>query len=115
MSKDAPAHREHVRPSPSERRPQPERAHPHGSPRRRVVTVGVVSLLAIFLASPLSFSADSDPTPPPLVKQDPLDGEHCVPMYAVSLPVFGHAGEMPRVDAASHRELTVTMKENNQA
>lgn len=50
-----------------------------------------------------------------LVDQKPLDGENCVPKYAVPLPVFGPAGSIPRVDASSHQNLTVTMKEINQA
>ena len=36
-------------------------------------------------------------------------------MFAVSLPVFGPAGSVPRVDAAAHPRLTVTMKEMTQA
>ncbi|MEJ0002867.1 MAG: multicopper oxidase domain-containing protein [Pararobbsia sp.] len=39
---------------------------------------------------------------------------NCFPKFAVSLPVFGPAGPIPRVDAAAHPSLTVTMTEINQ-
>ena len=49
-----------------------------------------------------------------LVQQNVLPGE-CIPQFAVSLPVFGPAGPIKRVDADSHPVLTVTMKEINQS
>lgn len=47
------------------------------------------------------------------IPQTKLDGS-CLPKFAVSLPVFGPAGSIPRVDAAGHPNLTVTMTETNQ-
>jgi FtsP/CotA-like multicopper oxidase with cupredoxin domain len=49
-----------------------------------------------------------------LVPQTPLPGS-CIPKFKVPLPVFGPAGSIPRVDAATHGSLTVTMKEIDQA
>ncbi len=49
-----------------------------------------------------------------LVPQIPLPGG-CIPKYAVPLPVFGPAGPIPRVDASSHPNLTVTLNEIEQA
>ncbi len=48
-----------------------------------------------------------------LLPQTKLDGR-CVPRFAMSLPVFGPAGSIPRVDAAAHSSLTVTMMETDQ-
>ncbi|HTJ94206.1 MAG TPA: hypothetical protein VL424_14020, partial [Pararobbsia sp.] len=45
--------------------------------------------------------------------QTKLDG-NCFPKFAVSLPVFGPAGSIARVDAAAHPNLTVTMVETIQ-
>ncbi len=50
---------------------------------------------------------------PTLFPQTKLDGS-CFQKFAVSLPVFGPAGPIPRVDAAAHPNLTVTMLEINQ-
>jgi spore coat protein A len=79
------------------------------APRRSAITLTVVSLWLMFLGTACSSYAS------PLVEQKPLDGANCVPKFAVSLPVFGPAGSVPRVDAASHPSLTVTMKEIDQA
>ena len=49
-----------------------------------------------------------------LVPQTALPGD-CIPQFAVPVPVFGPAGQTPRVDAARHTTLTVTMKEVDQA
>lgn len=48
-----------------------------------------------------------------LVTQTALPGD-CVPQFVVEMPVFGPAGDIPRVDAASHPSLEVTMKEIDQ-
>ena len=49
-----------------------------------------------------------------LIPQTALPGQ-CIPQFAVSLPVFGPAGPIKRVDAELHPALTVTMKEIDQA
>jgi spore coat protein A, manganese oxidase len=49
-----------------------------------------------------------------LVPQTPLHGS-CIPKFATPMPVFGPAGSTPRVLAAAHPNLTVTMKEIDQA
>ena len=48
-----------------------------------------------------------------LATQTALPGD-CVPQFKVEMPVFGPAGSLPRVDAARHSQLTVTMKEIGQ-
>ncbi|HMK55227.1 MAG TPA: multicopper oxidase domain-containing protein [Dissulfurispiraceae bacterium] len=48
-----------------------------------------------------------------LVPQTALPGQ-CVPQFAVSLPVFGPAGPIPRVNALANPLLKVTMKEIDQ-
>jgi FtsP/CotA-like multicopper oxidase with cupredoxin domain len=48
-----------------------------------------------------------------LVQQTALPGA-CIPQFAVSLPVFGPAGPISRVNAEHHPALTVSMKEINQ-
>ncbi len=78
------------------------------APRRSAMALSVASLLLILGVGTRSLGASS------LVPQEPLDPS-CIPMFAVSLPVFGPAGSVPRVDAAAHPYLTVTMKETNQA
>ena len=77
-------------------------------PRRSAIISSVALLLLILLGNARSSYASS------LVQQTPLE-DGCVPMFATSLPVFGPAGSVPRVDAAAHPYLTVTMKEINQA
>lgn len=77
------------------------------TPRRSAIALSAAALLLIFLGSvPSSYAS-------PLVYQKPLDGT-CVPKFAVSLPVFGPADSVPRVDAADHPNLTVTLTEINQ-
>jgi spore coat protein A, manganese oxidase len=84
--------------------------------RSNAASLYAISLLLLLLAGARSAYAQSPPFEgTPLIKQDPLDGDTCVPKFAVSLPVFGPAGSVPRVDAATHRKLTVTMKEIDQA
>ncbi len=78
------------------------------APRWSATILSVVSLLLILVVGTRSSSASS------LVPQDLLEA-NCIPMFAVSLPVFGPAGLVPRVDLAAHPRLTVTMKEINQA
>jgi spore coat protein A, manganese oxidase len=74
----------------------------------------MVSLLLILLGSGCGSSPSTLPKPsPPLFPQVQLAGK-CLPKFAVSLPVFGPAGSIPRVDAVSHPNLTVTMKKINQ-
>ncbi len=82
---------------------------------RIAAIVVVVSLLVVVSGFPNSSSAQAPGQQKPLVPQTQLDGETCVPKFAVRLPVFGPDGSVPRVDAASHRDLTVTMKEIDQA
>jgi spore coat protein A, manganese oxidase len=78
------------------------------APRRSAIALSAALLLLILLGNSPSSYASS------LVEQTPLDPS-CIPMFAVSLPVFGPAGSVPRVDTAAHPSLTVTMKEINQA
>lgn len=78
------------------------------APGRSAIILSVVSLLLFVWGSTRSSYASS------LVDQTPLD-PNCIPMFAVPLPVFGPAGSVPRVDAAAHPSLTVTMKEIDQA
>jgi spore coat protein A, manganese oxidase len=82
--------------------------------RLSAITARMIFLFLIFLGISASSYAQSPVQQEPLVKQDVLDGDACVPKFAVSLPVFGPSGSTPRVDAAAHRKLTVTMKEINQ-
>jgi spore coat protein A, manganese oxidase len=79
-----------------------------GVSRSGAMIVSLVSLFLILLGNTRSSYATSP------VSEDAIDAS-CVPMFAVSLPVFGPAGSVPRVDAALHRNLTVTMKEIDQA
>ena len=48
-----------------------------------------------------------------LVTQKALPGD-CIPQFKVEMPVFGPAGDLPRVDALKHPLLTVKMKEVGQ-
>jgi hypothetical protein len=73
-------------------------------PSQKRNSAGRGSSLLIFLGAVPSSYAGS------LVQQTLLE-PNCVPMFAVPLPVFGRAGSVPRVDAAAHPSLTVTMKE----
>jgi spore coat protein A, manganese oxidase len=78
------------------------------APRRSAIISSVVFLSLFVWENARGSCATS------LVDQTPLEPS-CVPMFAVPLPVFGPAGSVPRVDVASHPNLTVTMKEINQA
>ncbi len=82
--------------------------------RRSTIALSMVSLLLILLGSGCGTSTSTLPPPPPAFPQTKLDVS-CFPKFAVSLPVFGPAGSIPRVDAAAHPNLTVTMKEIDQA
>jgi len=92
MSTDAPEHRQDVTRSP-----------------RRAIAVMVVALSSIVFGH----GCHSDSNAPTLVTQTKLDG-NCFTKFAIGLPVFGPAGSLPRVDAAAHPNLTVTMMETNQ-
>jgi len=48
-----------------------------------------------------------------LVTQTAVPGS-CIPQFAVSMPVFGPAGPIPRVNTLFHPKITVTMQEINQ-
>jgi len=63
------------------------------APRRSAIISSVVFLSLFVLGNAPSPYASS------LVDQTPLDPA-CIPMFAVSLPLFGPAGSVPRVDAA---------------
>ncbi|MGW0885985.1 multicopper oxidase family protein [Streptomyces sp. NPDC002671] len=79
---------------------------------RRTAGVGLLVVLStIAVIAPALGAAHADRS---LVPQTPLPGE-CIPPFATPLPVFGPAGSTPRVDAADHRRLTVTMRETDQA
>ncbi len=82
--------------------------------RRSAIAMSVVSLLLILLESGCGTSTSTLPPPSPAFPQTKLDVS-CFPKFAVSLPVFGPAGSIPRVDAAAHPNLTITMKEINQS
>jgi spore coat protein A, manganese oxidase len=86
-----------------------DKGTPVTTPRRTHVAVCLLGALGLifFGAVPSSYASS-------LVQQTLLE-PNCVPMFAVPLPVFGPAGSVPRVDAAAHPSLTVTMKEINQA
>ena len=79
--------------------------------RLRSIAVLVTSVSSILLGHGCN-SGSSTPGPT-AVSQTKLDGS-CIPKFAISLPVFGPAGSIPRVDAASNPNLTVTMMEINQ-
>ena len=68
--------------------------------------------VGVFIASIFLFGLDVV-TASPLVPQTQLNG-NCFPKFAVAMPVFGPAGT-PRVDGAANPNLTVTMKEVDQA
>lgn len=68
-------------------------------------------LPALFLA--LCLLAGSTVSASSLVSQTWLPGNN-IPQFESTLPVFGPAGSIPRVNAYSHPNLTVTMKEIEQ-
>ena len=87
---------------------------------RSAIVLSVVLLLLVFLGNGCGSSTNAPPTPPippapptPLFPQTQLEGK-CLPKFEVSLPIFGPAGSVPRVDAAAHPNLTVTMTEIDQ-
>jgi len=86
---------------------QAESSNP-GATTLAMAMAGILALSLIFLWSIGSALASA------LVPQTHLNGI-CIPQFAVPLPVFGPAGSIPRVDALTHRKLTVTMTEIDQA
>lgn len=93
MSRDATEHREHVT-----------------RPQQGAIAATVAALTMLLLVH--GCHSDSSPGPT-VVAQTKLDG-NCFTKFAVGMPVFGPAGSIPRVDAAAHPNLTVTMSETNQ-
>jgi len=71
--------------------------------RAKSQNLGIV--LGVLLAGAVGSAAAST-----LVPQTWLPGE-CIPQFVSPLPVFGPAGNVPRVDALKHPFLTVKMKE----
>jgi spore coat protein A len=76
--------------------------------RKKILQYGFILLTLLGMVMSGSVGAST------LVPQTALPGE-CIPQFAVSLPVFGPAGPIKRVDAEAHPALTVTMKEIDQA
>jgi spore coat protein A len=76
--------------------------------RKKILQYGFILLTLLGTVMSGSVGAST------LVPQTALPGE-CIPQFAVSLPVFGPAGPIKRVDAEAHPALTVTMKEIDQA
>lgn len=76
--------------------------------KKKILQFSSIALALLFTTMPGSVSASN------LVPQTALPGA-CIPQFAVSLPVFGPAGPIPRVSADFHPALTVTMKEIDQA
>jgi spore coat protein A len=84
------------------------------APRRSAIAVRVACLSLVLLEHGCDSDNNRGLVPGfTLLPQTKLDGK-CVPKFAISLPVFGPAGSIPRVDAAAHTNLTVTMMETNQ-
>ncbi|MGO9450141.1 MAG: multicopper oxidase domain-containing protein [Candidatus Binataceae bacterium] len=99
MSKDLPLQSSNTSPAPS--------AQPVTG-RRFPVAAVIVSMAVIFAWGVGSARASS------LVRQTQLEGK-CIPEFATPLPVFGPAGSIPRVLAAAHPNLTITMEEIDQS
>lgn len=93
MSKDAAEHRK-----------------PATRSRPGMIALTVAALSSSLFAHGCNSGADNSSL---VVAQTKLDG-NCFAKFAISLPVFGPAGAIPRVDAAAHPNLTVTMTETNQ-
>jgi spore coat protein A, manganese oxidase len=93
MSKDAAKHRK-----------------PATRSRPGMIALTVAALSSSLFAHGCNSGTDNSPL---VVAQTKLDG-NCFAKFAISLPVFGPAGAIPRVDAAAHPNLTVTMTETNQ-
>ena len=87
-----------------------EHRKPATGSRLSMIALTVAALSSILFAHGCHGDVDNGPT---VVAQTKLDGS-CFAKFAVSLPVFGPAGAIPRVDAAAHPNLTVTMMEINQ-
>src|ERR1700742_3287186 len=93
-----------------------KKSRAYGSPLTRFVVPNwspITSSVVMFSVILFVCGCGSPTTQFPLFPQTKMDG-NCFPKFAVSLPVFGPAGSIPRVDAASHPNLTVTMTEINQ-
>lgn len=80
--------------------------------RSLALTVALASLM-IFLGRGCHSNSSDTSQNFPLFPQTKLNTD-CFRKFAVPLPVFGPAGSIPRVDAAAHPNLTVTMTEINQ-
>jgi FtsP/CotA-like multicopper oxidase with cupredoxin domain len=78
------------------------------APRRISTALGVILLLSV-----VSGISCGDSTPTRYLPQAKLN-INCIPKFAVSLPVFGPAGTVQRVDLAAHPSVTVTMMEIDQ-
>lgn len=75
--------------------------------KARLANVGFIFLGVILLGAFGSARAST------LVTQTALPGD-CIPQFKVEMPVFGPAGDIPRVDALRHPLLTVKMREVGQ-
>src|ERR1700743_16266 len=75
-------------------------------------TAIVVATLSLVLLGHGCHGDDNDNNGPPLVERTKLDA-NCSAKFATTLPVFGPAGSIPRVDAAAHANITVTMVETD--
>lgn len=85
---------------------------PAKRPLRRSIAMSVATLSVILLGHGCH-GDDNSNNAPTLVARTKLDGS-CFAKFATSLPVFGPAGAIPRVDAAAHPNITVTMVETDQ-
>src|SRR5512143_2183936 len=67
-----------------------------------------IGVLAVFMTVGTGYAST-------LIPQTALPGD-CIPKFASPLPIFGpgYNAALPRVDAASHPTLTITMKDVNQ-
>jgi spore coat protein A len=74
---------------------------------KKLAKIGLTFLGVVLLGAAGSARAST------LVTQTALPGD-CVPQFKVEMPVFGPAGDLPRVDALKHPMLTVKMKEVGQ-
>lgn len=72
---------------------------------RKFVLPALLFALCLLAGSTVSAST--------LVPQTWLPGNN-IPQFETTLPVFGPAGSIPRVNADAHPNLTVTMKEIEQ-
>ncbi|HEX9163681.1 MAG TPA: hypothetical protein VF980_18380, partial [Thermoanaerobaculia bacterium] len=72
----------------------------------KILKLSFAAIILIAVAFPLGAST--------LVKQSAIPGD-CIPKFTVPLPVFGPAGTTPRVNTFAHPNITVKMKEVDQA